>query len=297
MGCAHRPILEEVGLSSTTGTIPGSRWSGSCVLTLSARVTGDPCFGLKYGTAARFTSKPLGCLIANSPDLTTGLLNLRALSTVISTNHSNSWRSPAAQPRRMVLSGDDSDRGAAHRLRPHALRVADAGRGRRSLASGLCGLIHRQPADHTDHERRLGSWVAFDRRSPRSISAATLILPIPHADPQLFKLLMRFCEEEARAAEILPPIRSTEYARRSSAVWGGNYGPKHVGNALGLTPSGLHGRLKTEGTSFQKLLDDTRRWLTHRYLIETSLKLTDIAARVGYSELCASAAPHGAGSA
>jgi AraC-like DNA-binding protein len=40
-----------------------------------------------------------------------------------------------------------------------------------------------------------------------------------------------------------------------------------------------------EGTT--RLLDDTRRSLTRRYLMETSLKLTEIAGLVGYSELSA----------
>ena len=67
----------------------------------------------------------------------------------------------------------------------------------------------------------------------------------------------------------------------------GSFGPQHVSKELGLTPGSLHRRLKAEGTSFLRLLDDTRRCLAHRYLLESSLKLTDIAARVGYSELSA----------
>ena len=67
----------------------------------------------------------------------------------------------------------------------------------------------------------------------------------------------------------------------------GSFGPKHVAEELGLTPGSLHRHLKAEGTSFLRVLDDTRRCLTHRYLMESSLKLTDIAARVGYSELSA----------
>ena len=31
----------------------------------------------------------------------------------------------------------------------------------------------------------------------------------------------------------------------------GSFGPKHIAKELGLTPSGLHRRLKAEGSSFQ----------------------------------------------
>jgi AraC-like DNA-binding protein len=41
----------------------------------------------------------------------------------------------------------------------------------------------------------------------------------------------------------------------------------------------------------QRLLDDTRRSLTRRYLMETSLKLTEIVGLVGYSELSAFSRP------
>ena len=67
----------------------------------------------------------------------------------------------------------------------------------------------------------------------------------------------------------------------------GDHGPKRVAAELGMTAHRLHRRLKAQRTSYQRLLDDTRRCLTERYLVETSLKLTDTAARVGYSELSA----------
>ena len=110
---------------------------------------------------------------------------------------------------------------------------------------------------------------------------------MPNADPQLFKLVKRYREEEIERQEAVdhPINRIRETMIR--CLRQGNFGPKHVANGLGLTPSSLHRRLKAEGTSFQHLLDDTRRCLAHRYLVESSLKLTDIAARVGYSELSA----------
>jgi AraC-like DNA-binding protein len=67
----------------------------------------------------------------------------------------------------------------------------------------------------------------------------------------------------------------------------GNTGPKRVADELGIAPGSLHRLLKSQGTSFQRLFDDTRRRLAHRYLFESSLTLTDIAQRVGYSELSA----------
>jgi AraC-like DNA-binding protein len=120
-----------------------------------------------------------------------------------------------------------------------------------------------------------------------TISAATLALPMPNADPQLFKLVKRYCEEEIeRQKSANHPLNGVREAM-TCCLQQGSFGPKHVAKELGLTPSNLHRRLKAEGTSFLHVLDDTRRCLAHRYLMESSLKLTDIAARVGYSELSA----------
>ena len=148
----------------------------------------------------------------------------------------------------------------------------------------------RVPPDfgRPQYERHIGGRISFDQPvNSVAIAAATLALPMPNADPQLFKLVKRYCEDEVERQKAIdhPLNRIREFMIR--CLQRGSFGPKHVAQELGLTPSSLHRRLKAEGTSFHRLLDDTRRCLTHRYLLESSLKLTDIAALVGYSELSA----------
>ena len=88
-GVDHRPILDEAGLSLDHGDelawISLERFIKA--LTLAARVTGDRYFGLKHGTRGRFTANPLGYLMANSPDLRTGLRNYACFQPVLATNH------------------------------------------------------------------------------------------------------------------------------------------------------------------------------------------------------------------
>src|SRR6185437_13700444 len=88
-GVDHRPILDEAGLSLDHGDdlawISLERFIRA--LTLAARVTGDRYFGLKHGTRGRFTANPLGYLMANSPDLRTGLRNYARFQSVLATNH------------------------------------------------------------------------------------------------------------------------------------------------------------------------------------------------------------------
>jgi len=95
-GVDHRPILDEAGLSPDHGD--DLAWISLekfiKALTLAARVTGDRYFGLKHGTRGRFNANPLGYLMANSPDLRTGLRNFARFQPVLATNHLDSSRLP-----------------------------------------------------------------------------------------------------------------------------------------------------------------------------------------------------------
>jgi AraC-like DNA-binding protein len=289
-GVDHAPILVEVGLppdlSDELAWI--SLEKAAQALTVAARVTGDRYFGLKHGSRGRFTSNPLGYLLINSPDLRSGLRNFVQFQPVLATNRLEfvetaaggrlEFSYPVTIPN-VVQFTDFVMMRFVTRIR------ATAGAHWRPVS---VGLMHRQPVDMSEYERRLGSRIAFDQPlNSLAISAATLALPMPNADPQLFKLVKRYCEEEIeRQKAANHPLNGIREAMIRCLQHGG-FGPKHVAKELGLTPNSLHRRLKAEGTSFLRLLDDTRRCLAHRYLMESSLKLTDIAARVGYSELSA----------
>jgi AraC-like DNA-binding protein len=290
-GVDYRPIFEEAGLPPDQGDELAWISLGKLIgaLTLAARVTGDRYFGLKHGTRGRFTANPLGYLMANSPDLRTGLRNFAHFQPVLSTNHLE-FVETAGGTGRIEFSYPVTI--------PNAVQMTDFVLMRfvsriRAVAGSQwrpvsVGLMHRRPADISEYERQLGPRISFDQPvNSITISTATLALPMPNADPQLFKLVKRYCEEEVeRQKSANHPLNGIREAMTRCLQQGG-FGPKHVAVELGLTPSSLHRRLKAEGTSFLRLLDDTRRCLAHRYLMESSLKLTDIAARVGYSELSA----------
>ncbi len=56
----------------------------------------------------------------------------------------------------------------------------------------------------------------------------------------------------------------------------------HVAEAMSISVSTLQRRLKEEGTSFQEILEETRRQLAELYLTEKKLSTTDIAYLLGY---------------
>ncbi len=290
-GVSFAAILQEAGLPQNADEddlawIPLEKFAR--VLTLAAKKTGDPCFGLKYGAVARFTSNPLVYLMSNAADLRTALRSFAQYHAVICSNslsfvESNGsgrieWSYPVTIANVVQLT-DFVVMRFVWRIQ------SSAGSSWRPIS---VGLTHRRPADLAEYERRFGPRISFDQPvNSIVISGATLSLPMPGADPQLFKIIARFCEqqlERQKAAEHPLDLIREAITR---CLQQGDHGPKCVARELGVTPNGLHRRLKAQSTSFQRLLDDTRRCLTERYLTETSLKLSDIAARVGYSELSA----------
>lgn len=56
----------------------------------------------------------------------------------------------------------------------------------------------------------------------------------------------------------------------------------HVADAMSISVSTLQRRLKEEGTSFQRILEETRRQLAELYLTEKQLSTTDVAYLLGY---------------
>lgn len=64
----------------------------------------------------------------------------------------------------------------------------------------------------------------------------------------------------------------------------GRTGAEHVARALGISRSTLQRRLREEGTSYQAVLDDTRRDLAIRYLTKTTLRADEIASAIAYRD-------------
>jgi len=284
------PVLAKASITAKTLEDPFN-WilleKLALALTLAAQATGDPCFGLKYGASARFAN-PLGYLMASSPDLRTALKSFIHYQRVFNSNVASFSEMPGAAriewtyPVTMSNVAQLTD----FVLMRFICRIQSAaGASWRPLS---VGVTHHEPTDREEYERRLGARIAFDQiYNSIVVAGATLNLPMPDADPYLLNLVIRFCDQELaqQKAEEDPLNRVRDAMLR--CLQRGTMSPKRVADELGVAPGSLHRLLKSQGTTFQRLFDDTRRRLAHRYLFESSLTLTDIAQRVGYSELSA----------
>ncbi len=146
-------------------------------------------------------------------------------------------------------------------------------------------FINPAPPSLAPYEAFFGCPVDFD--APTTVVRLPLALlarPLRQPDPALRELL------EAQARELvarLPPRDALEAALREAIVTllpEGQATLEACGRALQVPPRTLQRRLATAGTSFQQVLDRTRRQLVEPYLADPRLKLVEIAGLLGYAD-------------
>jgi AraC-like DNA-binding protein len=133
--------------------------------------------------------------------------------------------------------------------------------------------------------RIFGRRITFNARQNQIlIDRKTAGQAIRGADPNLFRILREFGDVKLREIS----ARSDFVTRTARAITEtlDTHPPllEHVAERMRMTPRTLQSRLAQHGTTFEKVLSDTRRALAERYLRDTQLQLTEIAYLLGFSE-------------
>ena len=111
-----------------------------------------------------------------------------------------------------------------------------------------------------------------------------LLDPLERADPELNRVLIRCVEDEV--ADLPLEQRLVYRVRRLiiDELGEGDPSARHIAEHLGVSRRTLTRRLEEEGTSFKALLGDVRCAVAQRHLLIDRLPITEIVARLGYSE-------------
>lgn len=108
-----------------------------------------------------------------------------------------------------------------------------------------------------------------------------------NADPKLFALLHHLAErtlrEQASATALAHLVREEIAARLGRS----GISLEAIADALQMAPRTLQSRLAADHTSFEAQVQAIKQSLAEEYLRDTSLPLTEIALRLGFSELSA----------
>lgn len=116
------------------------------------------------------------------------------------------------------------------------------------------------------------------------IDASHLMLPLRKSDPALLTLLDHQAEQLLREVAAVPAVVDAWRRTLVPLIREGHISLAALAEAHHLSTRSLQRRLAEQGTSFQGLLDQTRRHLAERHLMDGQLDLAEIALLLGYSE-------------
>lgn len=279
------PVLAGAGIDPGALSHPDNRVPYAAlveVLCLAAENTRCPHFGLLAGRMFRLSQLGmLGDLMRHSA--TVG----RALDALTVFQHLNSEGGLAF----LLKRGDFVDLGYAmyHPSMPGAGQMYDA-----ALATAmnfmmeLCGptwkpyevfLAHAKPHD-------VAQYRAFFKVAPRfdaefcalRFHAKDLALPVDGADP----IAYRRAERLARRAGP-PDFIQQVYRGLRRLMLENRHSGDDLAQLLAIHRRTLNRRLKAEGTTFQRVLDDVRFAVARDLLANSNIHLDDIAATLGYA--------------
>lgn len=257
------------------------------LLEIAAILTGDDSFGLRYADW-RFPrpTGPLSFAITTAPDVRTALHTLvKYTKTRIDIANIE-----------VVL---DSDRVVVEWgfsplfVRRWQLCDYSAGTLMRQLRSTVdyqwrpisVGLVRPPPRNLEIHRRILGRSLEFSHSTnyialPLGILGAT----IRDSSPELFRmsiqLLDRLLAERNAAADLITSVREQIILALPSEE---GTQIKRVARRLGMSVRSLQRYLSERDTSFQQLVDETRKQLAAEYLGDAGLTLSQIAYQLGFS--------------
>lgn len=160
------------------------------------------------------------------------------------------------------------------------------------IMRGLCGaewnpsavlMSRRAPQDFVPYRRFFRAPLHFNaERSALAFPTHELDQVVARADPVLHRLL----EQEARAlhadqrTHLVGDVR--KLLRRSLAVRNG--GVTVIAEQLGMHERTLNRRLRAEGTTFRRELENTRYEVARQLLADTRVPLSKIAAALDYAD-------------
>ena len=154
----------------------------------------------------------------------------------------------------------------------------------RELVAEVVEFVYPEPADPRPHRTEFGCPVLFGQPANRALlRKADLALPLSARDSAMLVLHEQLVEDEL---ERLEGSRTSHQVRKilKAGVLHPEPRREQIAAALSISDRTLQRRLQTEATSFQRLLDETRRELAQQYLRKPNISLKLLAELLGFED-------------
>lgn len=255
-----------------------------------ATTLGDPFLGIHVAVRyRRGTYQLLEFACRNSPDLRGAIVRLVRYAALVNPAMAFSFvevASGGALSQRFAGAGRHANEFAVAVLYLLGREIT-----RKAWTPDAVWFAHEAPADTGGLVSLFGtSRIRFgEESSGLSIGCEVLAEPISGADPALLRVLEIEIQRQAPPAAPPPTLQivaDTERAVRSTLELGA---PRieNVAQALGIAARTLQRRLNDEGTTFQKVVEETRERLARHHVQRGELSSVQIAFVLGYADVSA----------
>ena len=289
-GIDFEELLHEVGLDPKLLEQPTARAPADRMNRLwerAAALTGDPCIGLDVARFVRPSMfNALGIGVLHSRTLLDALRRIARYFAVISTNGALELVETPTTASLIARTNEAGMTGTPYARDGLSVAVLELLR----LLAGPQLRPTRVTFQHADHGERqryesvYGCPVEFGASDAAiHFDAATAERIVAVADPEIAEQADRLAE---RYLDRLRPELASAKVRSLllELMPAGQLTQERVAHALHQSPSTLQRRLRQEGTSYQQLLDDTRRWMADAYLKDGRYSLAEIAFLLGFAD-------------
>jgi AraC-like DNA-binding protein len=278
--------IDDATLAHRDGRIDRRAWLGA--FEVAVAVTGDPDLGLRVGESIR--PAHLGVL---------GYILMSCETMRQAAEVDQRWHSLIADGERIEYErdGELSKRTLvlpAGEPRPPACAAGCAAAAAVGFVRWLAGpedglrrvaLPYAEPKQRDGHDQLFRCELVFDAPNMTIWRDPTVLRkPLPQADPSLRVRMeeraARLAAERTASDALVTSVRELVARSLRDAV------PdlEAAAKALELSPRLLKRRLAERGSSYTKIVDDTRRQLALGYIADGTLSLVDVAYLCGFSE-------------
>jgi len=289
-GVAADEVFTKAGLDPALLRDPTARYpfAGMTRLwNLAVEVTRNPCFGLK---AVRFwhptTLHALGFAWFASANLKEGFERIERYMRVVGTAGVARFDHVGAEFRFVIERQADAPHAAWAAIDATAAMVV--GMCRKSFAATFAPryvwIAHPRSDCAEELEAFFRAPVEYDAEQVGIlIGEQEATAPLPTSSPELAhaneKVILDYLARLDRS-HVAPQLK----AKLVDALPSGAPDVEHLAGALNMSLRSLQRKLQEEGTSFNTLLDETRRELATCYIDDRQLSISEISYLLGFSE-------------
>jgi len=146
-------------------------------------------------------------------------------------------------------------------------------------------FTHKEPSYRAEYDRIFGVPLFFNSNmNALLLDEAFFKVSLPQANPHLSKALTARADELLKSLESSGTTRGKVEKLLTANLQGGATSVDVIARQLGVSRQTLFRRLKAEGVTFEKVLDELRHRMALKYLEDKNLSINETAYLVGFSD-------------